>query len=355
MNRRLGHRCGLAVLVMLIMLAGCLAVSQPVLADTDIKATISDPDHPSVGDNAGNTLAEASMSPVVSIGDNRVLGAVSVKGKPGIKVPVKVGDRVKISLSTGVCYMRTPTSANYRKYVSWPQQVGDEKNQICDAPGIPGMIFETATPHSMVLRVGNVDSSANAMLLVFNFDQEDYSCVRVAPFIGIVDQYAGDSVNKLTRLEFFKLYERIVPSRYIGRSTMMATGSMEEKFSDLAGVNYVDKEIIRPLIDSGLVRGYPGGLLKPDANITRNEAFALVGRSFGHVSMPRFRDDVADWGDASINYGARRFIYWGYSDGTFRGDNPISRPEALELLQNCFETRSAGNQDRLEGSILGFI
>ena len=352
MNLRAGHWYGL---LMLVMLALCFAITEPVLADTNIGATISDPDHPSAGENEGNTIAEVSGSPSVSVGDNQVPGKISIKGKPGIKLPVKVGDRVKISLSPGVCYMRTPNCTTYRNYVSWPQQAGNEKNQIYDAPGVPGMIFETATPHSMVLRVGNIDSTANTMLLVFNFDQEDYSCVRVAPFIGIVDQFAGDSVNKLTRLDFFKLFVTIAPIRYISPSPGMATKSMEDKFSDLDGMTPWDKEIIRPLIDSGLVDGYAGGYLKPNAYITRNEAFAVAGRGFGHMAMTGFRDGVAKWGDASINYAARRFLYWGYPDGTFRGDNPLSRAQALELLQSCFETRALEDSNQIQGQALGFI
>lgn len=352
MNRQLGHWCGLVILVMLTF---CFAVSQPVLADTNIQVTVSDPDRLAGDNREGNTINTPGVAPSVSIGENQVLGTFSITGKPGIQVPVQVGNRIKISLSPGVCYMKVPTSSTYRKYVSWPKQVGEENNQICDSKGIQGMIFECATPHSMVLRVGNIDTSAKAMLLCFNFDQKDYSCVRVAPFIGIVDQYANDSVNKVTRLEFFKLFTAIAPNSYIRLEVGQPTITMEQKFSDLGSVSPADREIIRPLIDSMLVYGYSNGLLKPDANITRNEAFALTGRSFGYVSMPRFRDGVANWGDASINYGARRFLYWGYSDGTFRGDNAISRPEALELLQNCFETRAMERADKAQGRILGFI
>jgi len=348
MNWRAGYWLGL---IMLGVLAFCLAAVQPVLADGDIRVTISDPDH--LGAVGGYSIATASETPTVSAGENRVLGTLTVTGKTGVEVPVEVGDRIKISLSTGVAYMKIPNQSTYRKYVSWPKEVGKEENKICDGKGHPGMILECATPHSMVLRVGNIDSSAKAMLLTFNFDQEDYSSVRIAPFIEIIDQWKGDSVSKVSRLEFFKMFVRIAPNYYIGRK--ITTQTMEEKFNDLSGLDPVDKEIIRPLSDSMLVRGYAGGMLKPQANITRNEAFAVAGRSFGYMSITGFRDGVAGWGDASINYAARRILYWGYPDGMFRGQNALTRSEALELLEDCFETKSMVEANRLQGQTLGFM
>jgi len=347
MKWRAGYWCGLVM----VLLALCFGLTQPALADANIRVTISDPDHPSVVQNEGYTISTASDTPTVSIGENQILGTVSVAGKSGVQVPLQAGARIKISLSPGVCYMRTPSSANYRDYVSWPRQVGEEKNQVCDNQHQPGMIFDCATPHSMILRVGNIDSSARGMLLCFNFDKKDYSCVRVAPFIGIADEWTADSQTKLTRLEFFKRFITVAPSTYIGQTS--STLSLEQKFSDLGEVDSSDQEVIRPLIDSYLVHGYAGGLLKPNAFITRNEAFALAGRGFGYLSISGFQDRVASWGDASINYAARRVLFWGDPAGSFSGQKELTRVEALQLLQSCFETR-ADRSDRLQGQALGF-
>ncbi|MGE5389593.1 MAG: S-layer homology domain-containing protein [Deltaproteobacteria bacterium] len=347
MNWRAGHWYRLVAMV----LALCFAMAQPVLADANIRVIISDPDNPSAGPDDSNTVASAGSAPDVAAGENQVLGTLSITGKTGVQVPVQAGDRIKISLSPGVCYMRTPSSTNYRNYVTWPSQVGSEKNQICDSKDRPGMIFECATPHSLILRVGNIDSSARAMLLCFRFDQPDYSCVRVAPFVGIADEWASDSKTKVTRLDFFKLFLTVAPERYIGRAEPPLT--MEQKFSDLGDVDILDKEVIRPLVDSYLIRGYAGGLFKPHAYVSRNEAFAVAGRAFGYLAVTSFQDKVAGWGDASINYGARRILYWGEPDGTFGGQKALTRAEALKLLQSCFETRSVGS-NRLQGQDLGF-
>ncbi len=341
------HWCGLVV----IALAFCFAVAQPVLADANIRVMVSDPDNPSPASNEGNTVSTVGATPTVTVGENQVLGTLSITGKPGVQIPVEVGARIKISLSPGVCYMQTPTSANYRNYVSWPSQVGSEKNQICDSSDQPGMVFECATPHTMILRVGHIDSSAKAMLLCFYFNKADYSCVRVAPFVGIADEWAADTETKVTRLEFFKLFVDIAPDSYTRHAKPLQT--MEQNFTDLGDVDRVDKEIIRPLVDSLLVRGYSGGLLKPHAYITRNEAFALTGRAFGYLAITGFRDKVANWGDASINYGARRILYWGDPDGRFNGQKELSRAEVLEIIQSCFETWS-DNSNRLQGQALGF-
>ncbi|WP_054693303.1 hypothetical protein [Syntrophomonas palmitatica] len=247
-------------LLLLFVAAGlCWFLCTPARADTDITITISDPDHPGRPQGQGNTVYSVTASPVVKAGENQVLGTLRVTGREGIKVPVKPGDRIKISLPPGICYMRAPNAINYRSYVRWPETFNGCQNQIRDTKDKPGMVFDCATPHSMILKVGNVDESADAMLLEFIFDQENYSSVRIAPFIEQAAEFMADPKGKITRLEFFKLYARIAPPWYTENIPASIPKSMEERFSDLGAVSPFDKEIIRPLVDSWLIRGYKDG------------------------------------------------------------------------------------------------
>ncbi|MCD7947350.1 MAG: S-layer homology domain-containing protein [Oscillospiraceae bacterium] len=82
------------------------------------------------------------------------------------------------------------------------------------------------------------------------------------------------------------------------------------------------------------IQGYPDESVRPDANLTRAEAAAIFYRLIVDSSKTAATDiaafaDVAPsaWYEHEVSYLAAHGILLGYEDGTFRGDNPISRAE----------------------------
>ncbi len=328
-------------LLLLIIVTGVfLFLAAPARADTDISVTISDPDHPGRPQSQGNTVYSVTAAPVVKAGENQMLGTVQVTGREGIKVPVGPGARIKISLPPGICYMREPNADNYRQYVRWPDTYNGLKNQIRDSKDVPGMIFDCATPHSMILKVGNVDETADTMLIEFIFDKENYSSVRIAPFIAHAADLLAEPEGKMTRLEFFKLFAQVAPPWYVNHSKP-AQKTMEERFSDLGSMSPLDKELIRGLVDSWLVRGYKDGTLGPEKYITRGEAVAIAGRGYGRLgTRAGYRDIIPSWGDAAITCAATARLIPDYFTGLFHGNDFLNRANALSLLQNCLERQT---------------
>ncbi len=116
-----------------------------------------------------------------------------------------------------------------------------------------------------------------------------------------------------------------------------------EDFVDID--NHWGEEYICDLFDRGDVNGYNQYYFGPDADVSRAEflKMALLGaeKDVYEVSGENF-DDVSsrDWYYEYVTYASYKGYIEGYSDGTFRPNDDISRAEALVIL-----FRIAGEDD----------
>ena len=83
-----------------------------------------------------------------------------------------------------------------------------------------------------------------------------------------------------------------------------------------------------------LVRGYPCGNYMPANHLTRAEFTALMARFVGHApgGMSAFPDVGNHWATGYINTMYNAGMITGYPDGTFRPNHPITRAEAVTLV-----------------------
>lgn len=325
-----------------LALALCLALLSPAtaLADSDFTIRVSNPDRPP-GETSykGTTINTVLSVPQLAFGDNRTPGTLRITGRPGVETPVRVGDKVMVTLPLGSCYMQAPTAINYRNYVSWPAMLDGLKNQISDHGDQPGMRFISGTPRSITLEVNSLDETAETMVVDFVFDKENLSKVRVSRLLEAAEEYADKQDEPLTRLEFFQLLSDITlrfPSCPVRWTDSEKTSA--ERFLDLEGVSPSKLDKIKPLIDAGVISGYPDGTLKPFEFISRAEAASLAGRILPFKDgLTGFKDVTPLWVGGlknAFNHG----LVVGYPDGTFKPDRPISRAETLTLLQKTHES-----------------
>lgn len=308
-------------------------------AGGDIAIKIYDPDKGYVINNKGigNISYSALSAPKLAIGDNRVLGTLRVKGKEGI-VPVSPGQKVKIELPVGTCYMQVPTMDSYKNYITWPESLDGVKNQIRDGYNVPGIKFLEGTPRSLTVEIGNVDNSGGIMVFDFIFNKENLSTVRVSRLIDKVESFENDPEGKITRLDFFKLLADVtVPFPTVPLEINKGKQNPSVIFSDLGHMSEGDIEKIRPIVNSGLIVGYPGKELRPNNYITRAEAANLIGKIFPPEKMGKgFADEIPEWAKdiyKAIGLG----IVKGYPDGTLRPDEYVTKEEALIMLQKTME------------------
>ena len=83
--------------------------------------------------------------------------------------------------------------------------------------------------------------------------------------------------------------------------------------------------------------GYPNGTVRPNGNITRAEAAAMLARllnieAIGSSAKPNFKDTKSAWYNKAINAVVARGIMKGYPDGRFRPNAPITRAEFTQMI-----------------------
>ena len=143
----------------------------------------------------------------------------------------------------------------------------------------------------------------------------------------------------ITRAEVAAIFARLITDK-------METGrSYPSKFTDVeAGAWYAD--YVGFLEQYGLFSGYSDGTFRPNNPITRAELTAIAVRFFEWEGLP----DVADFSDLSKDHWAYGFInaacqmkfIEGYSDGTFRPNNPITRAETVTFINRVLNRAADG-------------
>ena len=91
--------------------------------------------------------------------------------------------------------------------------------------------------------------------------------------------------------------------------------------------------------------GYPDGTFRPNANITRAEAAAMISRLKGYslndTTAPEFKDSKVGWFKAAINAVFKNGLMKGYKDGNFRPNDKITRAEFAQMVKNIDKSNSA--------------
>lgn len=101
-----------------------------------------------------------------------------------------------------------------------------------------------------------------------------------------------------------------------------------------------DKHWSKPNIDLfvklGFITGYQDGTFRPDASITRGEFTAIIAKVFNLEVQPgrAALKDVKDthWAKSMIEAAVSNGIIRGYTDGTFRPNQAISRAEMIAII-----------------------
>ena len=98
-----------------------------------------------------------------------------------------------------------------------------------------------------------------------------------------------------------------------------------------------EPEEIRGDDHKAYIFGYPNGTVRPNGNITRAEAAAMLARllnieAIGSSAKPNFKDTKSAWYNKAINAVVARGIMKGYPDGRFRPNAPITRAEFTQMI-----------------------
>ena len=98
-----------------------------------------------------------------------------------------------------------------------------------------------------------------------------------------------------------------------------------------------------------IITGYPDGTFRPDAPVTRAE-FAAIAARFDEKSArttASFRDIYGHWAERYISRSAELGWIRGYTDNTFRPDQNITRAEAMALINRVLNRNPESKDDLL--------
>ena len=142
--------------------------------------------------------------------------------------------------------------------------------------------------------------------------------------------------NNMSRAEAAAIFARLISEQKgekISGKSDFADVKSNEWYSKFIG--YIEKY--------GIIKGYDNNTFKPDENISRAEFIAMTVRFnslFNDVKKGSYTvkyTDVANnyWAYSDIAYA--KHVGWlnGYADGTFKGDNAITRAEVVTVVNKA--------------------
>ena len=137
--------------------------------------------------------------------------------------------------------------------------------------------------------------------------------------------------GSITRAEAAAMLARLLNIEAIGSAA-------KPQFTDTESSWY--NKAINAVVFRGIMKGYPDGRFRPNAPITRAEFTQMIStidnKPYG---VAPFADVQGHWAERAIGseYQAKRIT--GYPDGLFRPDANITRAEAAVILNKIFERK----------------
>ena len=151
--------------------------------------------------------------------------------------------------------------------------------------------------------------------------------------------------NNISRAEiatiFFRLLKDDVREKYM---------TTDCDFSDVASGAWC-RRAIATLTNIGIIHGYTDGTFRPNAQITRAELATIIARFANlDVNTKTFSDITGHWAQKSIELAAGNGWINGYTDGTFRPNNKITRAETFAMINRVLDRTTKSVDDLLPQS-----
>ena len=154
-----------------------------------------------------------------------------------------------------------------------------------------------------------------------------------------------EPLNNITRAEVAAIFYRL-----LRKDIRMESQTTENSFDDVpADAWYVTE--VSTLARLGVFVGRTTDVFAPDAPITRAE-FATVCARFdqsGAAEDRDFSDIGGHWAEQYIRQAAALGWVQGYPDGTFGPDRPITRAEAVTMINRVLRRNPGSKDDLLSG------
>ena len=142
--------------------------------------------------------------------------------------------------------------------------------------------------------------------------------------------------NDMTRAEAASIFARLIADAKDETIPGKATFSdVSDTYWCATELGYVEKY--------GIIAGYEDGTFRPDAPVTRAEFTAMTVRYYDLFHDVKYPANTQKYTDVNSSYWAVKDISFatsekwlnGYVDGTFKGDNNITRAEVITIINRA--------------------
>ena len=220
-------------------------------------------------------------------------------------------------------------------------------------PTRPGYTFECWTldgkPYDFTTAVtANITLVAqwkqDISLVIPALNKDDH----VAYIIGYEDGTVRPN-GKITRAEVATIFFRLLTD-----DARQRNWSSENNFSDVSADKWYNNAV-STLCHMGVLAGYSDGTFRPNAPITRAE-FAKIAVSFaqanGSAVYSYFTDvKTTDWFAPYVTAAKDSGLIEGYSDGSFKPENRITRAEACAIVNRVLGRKPSKSHMKISGRI----
>ncbi|WP_135552033.1 S-layer homology domain-containing protein [Paenibacillus cymbidii] len=142
------------------------------------------------------------------------------------------------------------------------------------------------------------------------------------------------------------------------RAFELQAGEVKPAFQDTQGGEWFETAVSHAVY-AGILDGYEDGTLRPSQSISRQEAAVMLARLLklepGNRQAASFADaaDIADWSMEATTELVHRDVLSGYPDGAFRPTHPITRAEAVTMLDKAVHLKPAEVVYSEKGAVYG--
>ena len=137
-------------------------------------------------------------------------------------------------------------------------------------------------------------------------------------------------LNEITREEVAMIFYRLLNDE--SRENLLSEANT---FSDMDSQSWSNRAV-STLFNANIIKGYPDGTFRPQAQITRAE-FATIAAKFDNLELgqiSKLTDIAGHWAEEYITSSEIKGWVKGYPDLTFKPDEYITRAEAMTLINN---------------------
>ena len=257
-----------------------------------------------------------------------------------VRVSEDKGDLSKVTYDTTKYILGFETDGNAVVDYIW---IAKEKDSENDHPELESVEGTTITFHNIYTYKrhhsssdgGNGGGKKEEKPTVEIKDDDALGLNNTDHFAYIVGYGNGEvrPQNSITRAEVAAIFFRLLED-----DVRDANYTRQNKFTDVSNDAWYCSAV-STLSAMGIISGYPDATFRPNASITRAE-FAAIATRFdvnGDKTPASFNDIAGHWAKDEISAAANNGWINGYTDGTFRPNNKITRAEAMTLVNRVLK------------------